>query len=97
MRHGRGDVERERETWWWAHGERSSHELRVLWCLVLDFCINSTRRRGGLESPHWIRALRERDVRAYFLYGAYFFVLIRHGEEGATGITHPVWIAIRDP
>ena len=31
--------------------------------LVLTFCINSTRGRGGRESPRWIRALGEGDGR----------------------------------
>jgi hypothetical protein len=33
------------------------------WCLVLTFCINSTRGRGGHESPRWIRALGKGDGR----------------------------------
>jgi hypothetical protein len=31
--------------------------------LVLTFCINSTRGRGGHESPRWIRALGKGDGR----------------------------------
>ena len=31
--------------------------------MVLTFCINSTRGRGGHESPRWIRALGKGDGR----------------------------------
>jgi len=36
--------------------------------LVLTFCINSTRGRGGHESPRWIRALGKEIQRRLLLF-----------------------------
>jgi hypothetical protein len=39
--------------------------------LVLTFCINAKRGRGGHESPRWIRALRKGDGRANRTFGSH--------------------------
>ena len=39
--------------------------------MVLTFCINSTRGRGGHESPRWIRALGKGDGRTNRTFGSH--------------------------
>jgi len=52
-------------------GSRGELSERETFGLVLTFCINSTRGRGGHESPRWIRALGKGDGRTNRTFGSH--------------------------
>jgi hypothetical protein len=53
--------------------------------LVITFCINSARERGGHEPPRWIKALGKGDGRTNRTFGSFFFEEFDKGLRGGSG------------